>query len=99
MSSKENQFHHTMITVADFANANRFGYRFRQMLEEYGSLQAAKRLLATTDIQSGLIRLWKMKALDKSMEAYVIQERFQHLFTSEEISEARRRLSELSYFD
>jgi hypothetical protein len=32
------------------------------------------------------------------MEAHVIKEEFQPLFTDEEIQEARRRLDELGYF-
>jgi len=44
------------------------------------------------------MRLWELGALDKSMEALVIQERFQSLFTQDEIAEAHRRLDELDYF-
>jgi hypothetical protein len=94
----EQEFHHAMIGVADFANQHKFGIRFRQMIDEHGAVGAAKRLLATRDIQTGLMRLWEMKSLDKSMEAQVIQERFRSLVTIEEIGEARRRLDELGYF-
>ena len=94
----EKQFHHAMIGVADFANQHHFGIRFRQMIDEHGAVEAAKRLLATQDIQTGLMRLWKMKSLSKSMETLVIQERFLPLFTEAEIAEARRRLEELGYF-
>ena len=98
MSDLENQFHHAMIGVADYANQHHFGIRFRQMIDEHGAVEAAKRLLATREIQAGLMRLWEMKSLSKSMEAFVIQERFRSLFTPEEIAEARRRLDELGYF-
>ncbi len=98
LSGLENQFHHAMIGVADFANQHNFGIRFRQMIEEHGAVEAAKRLLATQEIQTGLMRLWEMKSLSKSMEALVIQERFRSLFTEEEIAEARRRLEGLGYF-
>ncbi len=37
----ENEFHHAMIGVADFANAHGFGIRFRQMLGEYGGVETA----------------------------------------------------------
>jgi hypothetical protein len=33
------------------------------------------------------------------MEALVIQERYQSLFIAEEITEARKRLEELNFFD
>ena len=95
MPTLEEQFHHAMIGVADYANQHQFGIRFRQMIDEHGAVDAAKRLLATQEIQTGLMRLWELKALDESMEAPVIQERFRQLFTEEEIVEARRRLEEL----
>ena len=95
----ENQLHHAMIGVADFANQHHFGIRFRQMIEEWGAVVTAKRLLAKRDIQTGLMRLWEMHALSKSMEALVVQERFQSLFTEVEIAEARRRLEELGFED
>jgi len=87
-----------MMGVADYANAHNFGIRFRQMIDEYGAVEAAKRLLATQDVQTGLMRLWEMKSLSKSMEALVIQECFRPLFCEEQIAEARRRLEELGYF-
>jgi len=94
----ENQFHHAMIGVADFANAHGFGIRFRQMVEQFGARKTAKRLISKHEIQTGLMQLWELEALDKSMEALVVQERFQPLFTQEEIAEANRRLDELDYF-
>ena len=68
------------------------------MIDEFGAVEATKRLLATQEIQTGLMRLWELKSLDKSMEALVIQDRFCPLFTEFEIAEARRRLDELDYF-
>lgn len=97
MDNLEAQFHHAMIGVADFANQHHFGNIFRQMIDEHGAVEAAKRLLTTRDIQTGLMRLWEMKSLSKSMEALVIQKRFRPLFTEAEITEARRRLDELGY--
>ena len=93
----ENEFHHEMVAVADFANAHGFGIRFRQMLGEYGGVGTAKRLLAKGDIQAGLFELSQLNRLDISMEAYVIQDRFKTLFTPPEITEARRRLEELGF--
>jgi len=93
------QFHKAMNKVADFANAKKFGIRFRHMIDEHGGVEAAKRLLAAQEIQDGLKKLWELKALSKSMEALVIQERFQPLFTAAEIAEARRRLEMLGYFN
>ena len=70
---------------------------FIRMLEEHGGLETAKRLLAVSESQTGLYKLWELHLLNESMEAIVLQERFQSLFTQTEINEARRRLDELGY--
>ena len=71
---------------------------FLQMLEEHGSVETAKRLLSKTDAQSGLYKLWELDLLKDSMEALVVDQRFQKLFTESEVAEAHRRLNELGYF-
>jgi len=71
---------------------------FIRMLEEYGGVETAKRLLQKSDAQQGLFTLWELGLLKESVEAAVISEKFQALFTREEISEAQRRLEELGYF-
>jgi hypothetical protein len=70
---------------------------FMQMVEEYGGVETAKRLLAKKEIQTGLMTLWELGLLDCSTEAYVVKEKYASLFTSEEISEAKRRLEELGF--
>ena len=65
--SLEDQFHHSMIGVAGFANARRFGFKFRQMIQEHGAVEAARRLLATQAIQPGQMRLCELKSLSKSI--------------------------------
>ena len=70
---------------------------FLQMLEQYGGLETAKRLLAQKEPQTGLFRLWELHLLDESLEAVVLQERFRPLFTEAELAEARCRLEELGY--
>ena len=72
---------------------------FRQMLDEFGGVETAKRLLARLEIQDGLMRLWELGLLGNSLEAVVLQERFRTLFTAAEIAEADRRLRELGFFD
>jgi len=99
MENIETQFAHAMIGVYETAKKHNYNATyFKRMIDQYGGLQAAKRLLATSDIQTGLMELWSRKLLDTSMEAIVLQERFQSLFTEAEIAEARRRLTELDYF-
>jgi hypothetical protein len=95
--SLENEFHHAMIGVADYANQHQFGIRFHQMINEFGAIETAKRLLSTREIQTGLMKLWELHALDKSMEALVIQKKFSSLFCKDQLEEARRKLDELGY--
>ncbi len=99
MSTLEDEFQRGMIQVYEVAKDH--GYvpsYFKQMLDQYKGVETAKRLLATREIQYGFTKLWEMKLLDHTVEALVIQERFQPLFTQEEIQEAHRRLEELDYF-
>jgi 5-methylcytosine-specific restriction enzyme A len=98
MAIETQQFQHAMIGVYENAKIHdHFTTYFKRMIDEYGGLGAAKRLLAKREIQEGLMKLWELGLLDQSMEALVIQERFRPLFTETEIAEAHRRLEELSY--
>lgn len=95
----ERDFQRAMLGV--YGQARDLGYpatRFKQMIDKYGGVQAAKRLLAKTDLQSGLMWLWEHGALAISMEALVLEEHFQPLFTELELAEAHRRLEDLGYF-
>jgi hypothetical protein len=96
--SLEAEFTQALEGTMDAAKAR--GYiptLFIQMLHEYYGVKTAKRLLATSEPQTGLFELWELGLLKESMEAIVIQERFQSLFTPAEISEAKRRLEALDY--
>ncbi len=98
--SLETEF--TIILRGSFENARDRGYvatYFLKMLEEYGGVETAKRLLAVSEPQTGLLRMWELNLLHESIEAVVLQERFSSLFTEGEIAEARRRLDELGYFN
>ncbi len=99
MKQLEAEFHDAMLTT--YEEGVKRGYYptyFLQMLHQYGGVETARRLLAKQEIQSGLIKLYELDLLDSSMEAYVIKERFQSLFTGDERAEAKRRLEELGYF-
>ena len=97
--SLEAEFTQALEGTIDAAKAR--GYNptlFTNMLQEYQGVETAKRLLAKSEPQTGLFELWRLNLLHESMEAIVIQDRFQSLFTPSEISEAKRRLEELGYF-
>ncbi|RLD02900.1 MAG: hypothetical protein DRI65_13970 [Chloroflexota bacterium] len=99
MANQELIFHQKMLEVYEKArDQDYFATYFKGMLDQYGGLETAKRLLAKSQPQTGLFRLWELKMLDSSMEALVIQERFSELFTEDEIQEAKNRLEELNYF-
>ena len=72
---------------------------FMQMLSEHAGIETAKRLLAKSEPQEGLFKLWNLDILHESMEAVICDNpRFHPLFETVEIAEAHRRLEELNYF-
>ena len=94
----EREFHLAMENT--YREAAKLGYRanyFLGMLHEHGGTEAARRLLSTPDTQAGLTELWRLKRLDLSVEAHVIEEPWSTLFTEAEIQEAHHRLKEYGY--
>ena len=73
--------------------------RFKQMLDRYGGVETAKRLLATGDGQQGLVTLYDLEGLIAverySVEALVLRESWGDLFSADQLAEARRRLDSL----
>jgi hypothetical protein len=64
-----------------------------------GGLETAKTLLAKPDPQTGLTRLWECGRLDLSIEALVIDPRFESLFREAERKTARERLNAYDWAD
>ena len=96
--SLEAEFHRAMLNIYD--DAAELGYRptyFLRMVREHGGVEAARRLLRTHEVQDGLTTLWELGRLDISMEALVVQERWQPLFSDAERQAARDRLKEYGY--
>lgn len=99
MTEKENRFHQEMVNIYKL-NKQLLNYtptRFLQMVNEYGGIQAAKKLLATSGGESGFLILWQKERLDLSMEALVLKPEYHELFTQTELDEARKRLTDLGY--
>lgn len=67
------------------------------MLSEHGGLATAKRLLANPRVSDGFTALYERNRLDLTMEAHVLEDRFEPLFTEEELETARRWLEEFGY--
>ena len=64
--------------------------RFHQMLTEYGGVETARRLLPR--MSDGFEELWRRSRLDLTVEALVLEPRWDDLFSEEEREMARRRL-------
>jgi len=93
------QFHEAMLDVYRRASEE-CGYtatRFLNMVNKLGGLQAAKRLLSSSGPSQGLQTLKDLGRLDISMEALVIDPKWQSLFAEEEIAIARRKLEDYGY--
>jgi hypothetical protein len=95
----EQRFHRAMVGVYQRAKSEA-GYnatRFLQMVAESGGLEAARTLLASTQVSDGFTALWEAKRLDLSVEALVLDSEWRDLFTDQERDVARRRLRDYGY--
>lgn len=72
---------------------------FVRMLSTEGPLETARRLISSTQPSEGFTTLWERGRLDLTVEAHVIQPRFEPLFTEEELEAARQRLAAYGYSD
>jgi hypothetical protein len=95
----EGAFHDEMLNVYDRAKRECLynAIRFLQMVNEHGGVAAAKLLLASNHHPEGLTRLWVERRLDISMEAVVLRDPWNKLFSKEELRIARKRLDDLGY--
>ena len=65
--------------------------RTRQMIVEYGIIEALSRLMVSPDLQQGFKVLWDTNQLDKSFESTVVK--FKQLFESDVVESAQWRLA------
>ena len=101
MANLESSFDEAMLniylTAKDECDYN--ATYFLRMIQNYGGLGAAKRLLHDNKVHDGLTNLYMLERLDITMEAVIWEnEKWQTLFTQEELKVARRRLEDLGYF-
>jgi uncharacterized LabA/DUF88 family protein len=92
----KSDFHEAMLNIYRRAKSEcRYDAKvFLGMVVEHGGLEAAKRLLHAPDVQEGFTRLWECGRLDLTMEALIIQDPWNQLFTAEELAIAKRRLTQ-----
>jgi len=95
----EKQFHQDMIGIYETAKRE-LHYNasyFIKMVAEHGGLKTAQKLLWTADVSSGFTVLWEHQRLDLSVEALVLQEKYDSLFTDGDRKIARDRLEHYGY--
>ena len=72
---------------------------FLRMIQDYGGLDAAKRLLHDNKVHEGLTNLYFLGRTDITMEAVIWDNAVWHeLFTEEELQTVKTRLEDLHYF-
>lgn len=71
--------------------------RYLQMVNEYGGLETARKLLSSDKMHDGFVKLWECGRLDLTVEALVTKEKYRNLFTDAEIRIAWKRLRDLGY--
>ena len=72
---------------------------FLRMIQDYGGLDAARRLIHDNKLHEGFTNLYLLGRLDLTMEAMIWDNKHWHdLFTQEEMNVVRNRLADLGYF-
>ena len=95
----EQQFDQAMLNIYIRAkdeaqyNAN----RFLEMLYQHRGLQTAQILLHSPNVSDGYTALWERKRLDLTVEALILQPKWDELFTDEDRNIARERLQKFGY--
>jgi hypothetical protein len=67
------------------------------MINQYGVIEAVKRLINNPNLSSGYTKLWELNALNLSMEAIIQEEKWKNLFTDDELLKAKERLIKYGY--
>jgi len=70
---------------------------FINMINQYGAIEAVKKLINNPKPSSGYTKLWGLNALNLSMEAIIQEEEWKCLFTDDECLKAKKRLIEYGY--
>lgn len=66
--------------------------RFLQMVREYGAVNAVRRLLDSSEKESGFADLMRCGCRELSVEALALREQYQNFFTEEQLARARERV-------
>ena len=99
MPNMEEQFDAAMMSI--YLTALReCGYnatRYLQMLHEHRGLGTARRLLHSSTVSEGYVKLWEFGRLDLTVEALVLRPEWAALFSDEERAIASQRLQDYGF--
>ena len=96
----EDEFHEAMINIYHRAKreAEYPAPRFIRMVEDIGGVACARKLINATNISNGFAALWERGRLDLTVEAMILEtEKYQMLFTEDELTICRKRLKDYNY--
>lgn len=99
MTELERKFNIAMRDIYEVAKRE-CGYnatRFMQMVAEKGGVAAAKQLISKDGGTEGFAKLWEHGRLDLSVEAHVLKDEYNELFTEDERTMCRERLIAFGY--
>jgi hypothetical protein len=71
--------------------------RFLNMLHEHRGLETARVLLRSPNVSEGYVALWERQRLDLTVEALILGEEWDPLFSEQEREVARHRLADYGY--
>ena len=72
--------------------------RFIRMISSLGPIATAKALINSKDPSEGYTKLWELKKLNLTVEAFVLENpRWHQLFTESELDRAKQRLLSFKY--
>jgi hypothetical protein len=87
-----------MLSVRESRRLNYDAKLFIAMRSELGSVEACRRLINAPKWPDGFSRLWEMKRLDLSIEAFVHDNpKFRPLFDTPTLENCEKRLVEAEY--
>lgn len=95
----ENEFHEELLSLyrrtGEATGGEYWPHRFLRSVREKGGLPFAKKLVAAGTVSSGFEKIASVHRADLSVEAVVLDPRFSHLFSDDELATARMRLEAL----
>jgi transcription termination factor NusB len=95
----EDDFKRELLRAVDVC-INRYRYRpsyFLQMLDNYGAVGTAIKLVTADKFHEGFTKLWEFGRLDLTVEAIMRRSPYRQLFTKEVLDKALERLTSLGY--